>query len=179
MAVLNIFFSLNVQNDNELKTSYHIDERFCRLRLHCSPHQQKYPSVKSPIWIFIRSYFLNLFSSLVFFTPSWCLTNLWQSFTGGNRVEDSQCTLLSVKEKRSYNSFTDKELFLIGKYASGYDPTKAIWKFKKKHPHLKFSETTARAFHAKYKSVLKYLPELCMDVVVSKKKAVWSLVLGN
>ena len=111
MAVLNIFFSFNVQNDNELKTSYHIDERFCRLRLHCSPHQQKYPSVKSPIWIFIRSYFLNLFSSLVFFTPSWCLTNLWQSFTGGNRVEDSQCTLLSVKKKRSYNSFTDKEPF--------------------------------------------------------------------
>ena len=57
-------------------------------------------------------------------------------------------TLLSVKGKRSYTSFIDKERFLIGKYTSVYDPTKAVRKFKKTHPHLKFGETTARVFCA-------------------------------
>ena len=42
--VLNKLFSLNVQKDNELKLTYHIDEHCRRLGLHCSPHQQKYPS---------------------------------------------------------------------------------------------------------------------------------------
>ena len=57
-------------------------------------------------------------------------------------------TLLSVKGKRSYTSFIDKEHFLIGKYASVYDLTKAVRKFKKTYPHLKFSETTVRVFCA-------------------------------
>ena len=35
-------------------------------------------------------------------------------------------TLLSVKEKRSYNFLDNKERFLIGKYASVYGPTKAV-----------------------------------------------------
>ena len=88
-------------------------------------------------------------------------------------------TLLSVKGKRSYNSFTDKERFLIEKYASLYGPTKAVWKFKKTHQHLKCGERTARAFRAKYESVLKDLPEPPTDVVLSKKKAGQPLFLGN
>ena len=88
-------------------------------------------------------------------------------------------TLLSVKGKCSYNSFTDIERFLIGKYASVYGPTKAVRKFKKAHPHLKFGESTARAFRAKYKSVMKDLPEPSADVVLSKKKAGRPLLLGN
>ena len=40
-------------------------------------------------------------------------------------------TLLSVKGKRSYNFFADKESFLVGKHASVYGPTKAVQKFKK------------------------------------------------
>ena len=88
-------------------------------------------------------------------------------------------TLLSVKGKCSYNSFIDTERFLIGKYASVYRPTKAVRKFKKAHPHLKFGESTARAFRAKYKSVMKDLPEPSTDVVLSKQKACRPLLLGN
>ena len=88
-------------------------------------------------------------------------------------------TLLSVKGKRSYNSFTDNERFLIGKYASVYGPTKAVRKFKKAHPRLKLGESTARAVRAKYESVLKDLPEPSTDVVLSKKKAGQPFLLGN
>ena len=88
-------------------------------------------------------------------------------------------SLLSVKGRRSYNSFTDKELFLIGKYASVYGPTKSVRKFKKTHPHLKFGESTATAFRAKCDLVLKDLPETSTDVVLSKKKASRPLLLGN
>ena len=81
--------------------------------------------------------------------------------------------------KCSYNSFTDKERFLIGKYPSVYRPTKAIRKFKKTHSHLTFGECTVRTFHAKYEPVLKDLPEPSMDVVLSKKKAGRPLLLDD
>ena len=88
-------------------------------------------------------------------------------------------TLLSVKDKRSYYSFTDNERFLIRKYASVYGPTKAVQKFRKTHPHLKFGKSAARIFRAKYESVLKDLPEPSTDVVLSKKKVGRPLLLGN
>ena len=88
-------------------------------------------------------------------------------------------TFLSVKDKRSYSSFNDNERFLVGKYASVCDPKKAVRKFKKTHPHLKFGESTARDFRTKYESVLKDLPEPSTDVVLSKKKAGQPLLLGN
>ena len=43
-ALLNKLFSHNVQQDNELKFTYHSDENCRWLRLHCSLQQQKYPS---------------------------------------------------------------------------------------------------------------------------------------
>ena len=43
----------------------------------------------------------------------------------------------------------------------------------------KFSESTARAFHAKHESVLKDLPEPSKNVVLLKKKAGQTLRLGN
>ena len=88
-----------------------------------------------------------------------------------------QCYI--CKRQTQLYSFTDNERFLIGKYASVYGPTKAVQKFRKTHPHLKFGKNAARIFHAKYESVLKDLPESSTDVVQSKKKAGRPLLLGN
>ena len=44
IGALNKLFSLNVQKNNELKSTYHIDEHCRRLRLHCLLHQKKYIS---------------------------------------------------------------------------------------------------------------------------------------
>ena len=89
-------------------------------------------------------------------------------------------TVLSVKGKHSYNSFyCQRTCFLIEKYASVYGPTKALRKFKKIHPHLKFGESTVRALRAKYKSVLKDLAVLSTVEVLSKRKVGRPLLLVN
>ena len=105
---------------------------------------------------------------------------MWRSFTGGNGEEESQCYSVICKSKHSYNSFyCQRTCFLIEKYASVYGPTKALRKFKKIHPHLKFGESTVRALRAKYKSVLKDLAVLSTVEVLSKRKVGRPLLLVN
>ena len=57
------------------------------------------------------------------------------------RVKDN---IKNIK-KSKYTKFTDKERFLIVKYAAIYSPIAAVRKFKKSHPHLVFGESQARA----------------------------------
>lgn len=53
-------------------------------------------------------------------------------------------------KKTGYTKFTDKERFLIGKYAAINGPIAAVRKFKTSHPHLDFGESQARALRKKY-----------------------------
>ena len=61
----------------------------------------------------------------------------------------------SKTKKRKNCSFTDEERFKIGEYTSVHGPAAAVKKFKKTHPHLKFGESMARSFRAKYEELLK------------------------
>ena len=85
----------------------------------------------------MTSYFLNLFLASGSLLQADVLTICGEVSPGEMERKKVNATLLSVKDKRSYNSFTDNERFLIRNCASVYGPTKAVRKFKKTHPYLK------------------------------------------
>ena len=57
---------------------------------------------------------------------------------------------MEKKSKKFNTKFTEKERFLIGKYAAINGPGAAVRKFRKSIPHLKFAESQAKALRKKY-----------------------------
>ena len=64
--------------------------------------------------------------------------------------------LFNIQAKKlKNNTFSDKERYLIGKYASVHGPGVTVKKFRNSHPHLNFGESTARSLRAKYQELLR------------------------
>ena len=57
---------------------------------------------------------------------------------------------MEKKSKKVNTKFTEKERFLIGKYAAINGPSAAVRKFRKSLSHLKFGESQAKALRKKY-----------------------------
>ena len=67
-------------------------------------------------------------------------------------VEASVCKKLK-QSCGSYQAYSDKDCFLIGKDASIYGPSSATRKWKKTYPNL--NESTVRGFRKRYEAQIK------------------------
>ena len=62
---------------------------------------------------------------------------------------------LTKKKKRRNSTFSDEERYQFGQYPSADEPTAAVRRFMKPHPHLKFGECTARSLEPNNRSYLR------------------------
>ena len=98
--------------------------------------------------------------------------------SGLGMIEHSEvvAALNEKKPSKKRVQFTEEERFEIGKYAAVNETTNAVRKFKKAHPHLFFSESTARKLRDRYNNITKQ--KRAMDNKMPHLKCGRPLLLG-
>ena len=86
-----------------------------------------------------------------------------------NAVRDAMEKQSKTKKQKNC-SFIDEERFKIVEYTSVHGPAAVVKKFKKTHLHLKFGESTARSFRAKYEEPLKKQTRDQTSKITSQKR---------